>query len=323
QFSVADPIRLLKELKGDKDENRKKGQKEHKKAIEIIEKYISEHGIDINADLDNPDFQLFVKSLGTAMDEFSKDDMKYIVEFVKFMDLYENFDQNEKIKKLGNQVNLHGELDSSDYEQLIELMPAEDTSPTKKMGVPINDEDLPENEVKSLSTNGYDGFAAREYAREWVSNSEILRNNKQFGYYSDYNGGCYSCWKDCTNYVSQALMAGGMIYYENGGKRDSTAWWYNSSAPSFTWGAAQNFYLHWRDRAGVVKASGDLGRGDVVSTDFYGDGSIDHTAMITVVRNAEQYLSQHSIDKKEVSTVGDWFDAGYDVYGYEMDKADN
>ncbi|MDC0760788.1 hypothetical protein POF51_08800 [Brevibacillus sp. AG] len=45
--------------------------------------------------------------------------------------------------------------------------------------------------------------------------------------------------------------------------------------------------------------------------------------MITVVRDGEQYLSQHSIDKKEVSTVGDWFDAGYDVYGYEMDKADN
>ncbi|MOA12399.1 putative amidase domain protein [compost metagenome] len=121
-------------------------------------------------------------------------------------------------------------------------------------------------------------------------------------------------------------MAGGMTHYTWGGISDSDSWWYSNTGPSHSWGGAHNFYLHWRDRAGVAAYVSDLGVGDVINADFAGDGHIDHTAIITLSTgssSSNKWLSQHTTDKKEVSTVADWFSSGYTVYGYEMDKSEN
>lgn len=59
---------------------------------------------------------------------------------------------------------------------------------------------------------------------------------------------------------------------------------------------------------------------------MYGDDDIDHTAIITADNgssSSDLLLTQHTPDKHQTSSVGDWFNNGYTVYGYEMDKANN
>ncbi|PAF20231.1 hypothetical protein CHH61_23085, partial [Shouchella clausii] len=86
------------------------------------------------------------------------------------------------------------------------------------------------------------------------------------------------------------------------------------------------FYTHWKARAGVASSVSALQTGDAVNADFTGDGSIDHTALITENTgsySSNKYLTQHTTDKKETTTLATWYNSGYKVYGYEMDKASN
>lgn len=283
----------------------------HKDAIEIINQYYQEKGITLTTNLDDPEYQMRVMMLGTAMDEFSKKEFKEIAKFVKFMDRYENYGKNEKIAKL-KVKNDKGQLTTEEKIELEELLPVEIDK--------VTEEDRPTFSTMTVFANGYDQIAARDYARKWTSNSSTLRNNTQFGYYSTKNG-CYSCWNDCTNFVSQALMAGGMrqLGYDQ-------TWYYSSSGPSYSWGGANNFYNHWKYRATVAGSYSALRTGDVVSANFDGDSDIDHTAMITYNSSdsaSGKWLTQHTSDKEELTTVQSWLNSGYKVIGYEMDKASN
>jgi hypothetical protein len=311
-------VRFLKELNESQEEAKQKAKSKYKKALSIIEGYIDKKNIGIKIDLDDKKFQSFVKSLGTAFGEFSDNDMKEIIEFVKFIDLYENYDKNKKIKKLYDKIENEGALTNNEYQELINNMAVADGNTT-------SDSQTEEGVIRPLAYpdyNGYDGYAARDYAREWTSNDEILRNNDQFGYYSEYYN-CEACWEDCTNFVSQALMAGGMRYWDWFGKSDYRAWFYNSVQPSFSWGGAHNFYLHWKYRAGVASVKTLLDVGDAVNADFEKDGDIDHTAIITYKDpNGKRWLTQHTVDLEEETHLDEWYSAGYNVYGYEIDYAD-
>ncbi|MGF7048925.1 hypothetical protein J2T13_003433 [Paenibacillus sp. DS2015] len=104
------------------------------------------------------------------------------------------------------------------------------------------------------------------------------------------------------------------------------AWKFGPLVPTHTWGGAQKFYNHWSQRAGVASSITDLQTGDAVSADFGADGSINHTAIITknTGNNASnKALTQHTTDKMEKSTLQNWYNVGYKVYGYEIDKASN
>ncbi|MBD2845539.1 amidase domain-containing protein [Paenibacillus sp. IB182496] len=134
------------------------------------------------------------------------------------------------------------------------------------------------------------------------------------------------CWNDCTNFVSQALLAGGMEMRYGVNYQHYLSWHFGPLVPSFPWGGAQNFYQHWSDRAGVAAYATDLQTGDAVNADFDGDGDMEHTAIITKntgSTTAHKFLTQHTADRKETTTLSTWYSAGYNVYGYEMDKADN
>ena len=140
-------------------------------------------------------------------------------------------------------------------------------------------------------------------------------------------------WSDCTNFVSQCLSYGGFKYRKSGlflPHRQSKNWYYDNGKPSHTWGGANNFYQHWKSRAGIAKTSDLLTAGDVISVDFTKDGDIDHTAIITSNinnTNESKLLTQHSIDRSEFLPTGDYFSLAYlysqdyKIYGYEMDKA--
>ncbi|MNO38835.1 putative amidase domain protein [compost metagenome] len=94
---------------------------------------------------------------------------------------------------------------------------------------------------------------------------------------------------DCTNYISQCLFAGGApINYT--GKRES-GWWYKGyvggrEAWSFSWSVAnalERFLTHSSGglRAELVDRPEQLSLGDVITYDWDGDGSFQHSTIVT------------------------------------------
>ncbi len=284
----------------------------------------------ISNDIDDVEFQQFAKmyALVETANQALNEELK---EFSYIMDLYENKQKNEEIKT---------KLKEKDrYEEIIPLMPTTET-PTS----PVPDTLF--KEPKKVS-NGYNATQAVNYAKEWWNKT----NNTGYPYYAEYykqdiTNNAYNDldenmegqsstrrgWSDCTNFVSQCISAGGMKYRKTGillPHRQSSNWYYEDKKPSHTWGGANNFYLHWKERAGIAENSSVLNLGDVLSIDFTQDGDIDHTAIITSDNgdtNKEKLLTQHSVDRCETLPTGNDYSIEYlyqqnfAVYGYEMDK---
>lgn len=163
-------------------------------------------------------------------------------------------------------------------------------------------------------TNGYDPIKARDYAYKWWDK----RNNDKYPYYSRVSGGCYDCWNDCTNFVSQAIFEAGIKEQRTGG----TYWYYSDKKPSYAWGVANSFYGHFKTRAEQTRDYWDLEVGDVVNADFDHDGDIEHSAIVTRVDHSGVYVTQHTTDKKDAPLMN-WFVAGYDIYGWKMKTANH
>jgi len=127
---------------------------------------------------------------------------------------------------------------------------------------------------KSWRARPYARERAVQYADQWWNG-----NNPEFLAFE----------VDCTNYISQCLVAGGgPIHYT--GKRE-TGWWYrgmvnNQEAWSYSWAVANalNNYLNHSDsylQAVPVAKPTDLQLGDVISYDWDGDGRYQHSAIVT------------------------------------------
>lgn len=102
---------------------------------------------------------------------------------------------------------------------------------------------------------------------------------------------------DCTNFISQAVYAGGWIMV-SGFYQSSSAWWYNSLNQSYTWAGAQNWYW-FATGSGRTSYLGNvwyLAIADVLQMDFDRNSSIDHTMMVTYTTSNERYLSYHTMD---------------------------
>ncbi len=111
-------INTLKETNVTKDE----ALKQYAKAFDIVEKYIAEKNIKINQDLDNIEYQRFIKSLGVSLDDFSESDRQEIVKLVKFVDLYENAEKNKIINNLKSKLYAKS-INEKDLAELLELVP--------------------------------------------------------------------------------------------------------------------------------------------------------------------------------------------------------
>ncbi|WLR55927.1 amidase domain-containing protein [Mesobacillus subterraneus] len=321
-FSVKD-IKFYKTISDNPAQERKMAKVEHGEAIKLVEEYIKANDLSIVTDLEDPAYQQFVLSLGTAFDEFSEEDMKKIVSFVQFIDYYENHAQNNKLKGFKNKLAKNTVLSEQENGELSSLLPVSPNDPATA------ETDETSGDIVSIATvysNGYDNIKARDYAYKWWDG-----RNPLYDYYaykagcSIYDKSCWSQWNDCADFVSQALYNGGMKM-RYGSSYTSSASWSYGVVPSYTWGGAHNFYTHWKARAGVASSVSALQTGDAVNADFTGDGSIDHTALITKNTgsySSNKYLTQHTTDKKETTTLANWYNSGYKVYGYEMDKASN
>lgn len=116
--------------------------------------------------------------------------------------------------------------------------------------------------IKIQATNfSYNKSAAINYAKTYGPNY-----NKKYTYYSG---------KDCTNFASQVLFAGGA-------PKDST--WKPYTA---TWTAAHNFTVYWYSRSNSQYATGSFNSltancspGDFIIGDWERDGRYNHVAFV-------------------------------------------
>ena len=147
--------------------------------------------------------------------------------------------------------------------------------------------------LPAVEAGSYNGNTAASYAY----------NNA----YNDVTGSSYfrAHGGDCTNFVSNALQAGGWTEVNNG--RTSDYSWYYDYTPygySYTWGAANNFYKFLTNSyraypVSVLYKKDQLEKGDIVQADFGSDGVWDHTMIVTDKRYGEIYLSYHTKDTRD------------------------
>jgi len=322
-----DYYKIPTDLGKTKETVKKNGKIKYEKSLKVVEKYLISKNLDLVYDLDNPKFQEAIKSLGTMVDVFKKNEQDDVVNLVKFIDLYENYELNERLKEL-EVKSLNEGLTEEEEAEVNSLLPVTST-PTLETNVG-NDGYA---QIATVFSNGYNNIAARDYAYKWTENEELggakLRNNAQYGYYSKIYG-CTNCWNDCTNFVSQVLKAGGMKFKQNGVRPMTSGyqyWFYsNIYDPAYSWGRAKEFHEHWDYRTTIASSVSALQTGDVVSMDFTNDGSVDHIAFISKNfgdASSQKYLTQHSTDREEQTTLATLYGKGYTVWGFEMDKAAN
>ncbi len=177
------------------------------------------------------------------------------------------------------------------------------------------DKDEDKDKDKNKEKNGYDRKAAKEYAYQWWNK----RNNEEFGYYSRVWGGCYDCWYDCTNFISQVVYKGGIKQRTSG----SNLWFYSDNGPHNAWGVANSFYNHFKNRAKLVQNKSDLKIGDVIAFDFDSNNRVDHTAVVTKLTEHGVFVTQHTYDKKDSNIISWFYTPGAKLYAFDMGSADN
>lgn len=140
--------------------------------------------------------------------------------------------------------------------------------------------------------SSYDRVKAVQYAEKWWNT-----HNPAYRYFGD---------DDCTNFISQCLLAGGIPMSHT--KKRGAGWWYR--------GANENWSLSWAVAHSLAtllatnKSSGPraerreqakgLEIGDIICYDWEGNGRWDHNTIVTKIDpNGEPLVNAHSIDSKD------------------------
>lgn len=122
---------------------------------------------------------------------------------------------------------------------------------------------------------------------------------------------------DCTNFVSQAVRAGGWTDV-NGWYRDNRYWWYNSFNQTWTWINAHYWAVFTanRPRSYTARYISDLVPGDILQVDFERDGTIDHSMIVTKKDSSGTiYITYHSNNTKDRS-FWDFYNANRSAWYY-------
>ncbi|MGW1073321.1 amidase domain-containing protein [Streptomyces sp. NPDC002537] len=167
--------------------------------------------------------------------------------------------------------------------------------------------DRPWRQSQPKTSTTYDYKAMAAYAEKYWSNY-----NPAYRKFNDEGG-------DCTNFISQALKAGGWKAAP-GPTEANHSWWYDSTNQSTSWVGANewSWYAMQSQRVTSLDNVYDLGVGDILQMDFDGDGSKDHS-MITTYRSRSgvPYLTYHSTNtfrKSVASIIASYPDAVYYAY---------
>ena len=105
---------------------------------------------------------------------------------------------------------------------------------------------------------------------------------------------------DCTNFMSQALRAGGWTD-KLGFYWDWDNWWYNdqNQTRSWTFVAAMRQFMSTSGRGQSLAYINDLQKGDILQADFGSNGSWDHGLMVDAKYSSnlyDIYVSYHDTD---------------------------
>ncbi|MFF4578533.1 amidase domain-containing protein [Streptomyces sp. NPDC001389] len=160
---------------------------------------------------------------------------------------------------------------------------------------------------KTLTGGAYNYAAMAQYAEKYWSNY-----NPAYRKFSG-NGG------DCTNFISQALKAGGWKPVP-GTSSDYRNWWYDGAKQADSWVGANEWawFTLSNQRAANLANVYQLDVGDILQADFNRDGSKDHSMMVTYRSKAGMpYLTYHSTNtyrKSLASILASYPNAVYYAY---------
>jgi hypothetical protein len=146
----------------------------------------------------------------------------------------------------------------------------------------------------------YSATAAVDYAKKWA-----MGTNASYPRFVN----------DCTDFVSQTLLAGGWSMTGDGcwNRKDDDVWWYGDSKcslpgvrASYTWSGAQNLFkfMTASGRATSLGKISDLEVGDVLQMAFQADdpteryniGRVGHSMVVTGKHDGNLFLSYHTDD---------------------------
>ncbi len=130
----------------------------------------------------------------------------------------------------------------------------------------------------------YDREAAVRYANKW---------------WNSRNPAFPSFDVDCTNFISQCLLAGGAPMH--GYPNRERGWWLQGGTWSFSWSVSHSmrWYLATSKKgltAKQVSSAEQLGLGDVIAYDFEGDGRFDHSTIVTAKVGSVPFVNAHTFD---------------------------
>ncbi|WP_246422266.1 amidase domain-containing protein [Nocardiopsis mwathae] len=125
-------------------------------------------------------------------------------------------------------------------------------------------------------------------------------------YVRKYNKSYRSYKADCTNFVSQAMRAGGWKYKGSGvgARRWNHVWYYGpaAKATSYTWAGAENWGTFARiksKRTRKIKMS-SLAPGDILQAAWKKGNPKDHSMIVVKTgKRSEKYLNYHTPSTKE------------------------
>jgi len=121
-----------------------------------------------------------------------------------------------------------------------------------------------------MNIRTYDREAATAYAREWA-----MARNPKYADFSEMGG-------DCTNFISQALMAGGAVMNET----KHTGWYYHSlNSRAAAWAGVPylfRFLTNNRGRGpfGREVALEEVRPGDIIQLKFESKPDFSHSLMV-------------------------------------------
>ena len=143
--------------------------------------------------------------------------------------------------------------------------------------------------ICNIMAKVYDRVKAVEYARKWA-----LGSNPAFYHFEGIGG-------DCTNFISQCLLAGGgLMNYAY-----PLGWYYNSSydrSPSWTSVAELNKFLlrtyGGRGPVGKIVRFNELEIGDVIQL-RQNPTHFNHSVIVSGIRGGEIYVCAHTNDARD------------------------
>ncbi len=163
----------------------------------------------------------------------------------------------------------------------------------------------PEKDDNNLEKNyiwEYDRDKAAKYSDKYAYPDDPEKASPGYRHYGKH--------KDCTNFVSQSLEAGGKPYID-GSRTSNRSWYYGwfNWTTSYSWAGSDNLFKHLRDYTGskITTNMGSLEKADLIFIDIDNNGYTDHTMIISELTNDNILLNYHSINayKKSLDYVKD------------------